>query len=115
MNDKDLENMMKNLKEDAKKFRSSFNAAVGKSTIRKTRQEKEAKDLVELFQRQTQGMFEHFKDKKNADAELPAVRDSADRIEKLLTTTPMGSQVDEDWQRVKSELGSISTAFGLKS
>jgi hypothetical protein len=36
MSDKDIENTMKNLKEDSKRFQSSFNSAISKSTIRKT-------------------------------------------------------------------------------
>jgi len=35
MSDKDVEKVMDNLQEDAKRFRSSFDSAIGKSTIRK--------------------------------------------------------------------------------
>jgi hypothetical protein len=49
LSDKDVETQMKNLKEDSKKFRSSFNSAIGKSTVRKTSREKDAKALVERF------------------------------------------------------------------
>lgn len=47
MSDKDAESLMKNLTEDAKRFRSAFSSAVGKSTIRETSQEKDAKALVD--------------------------------------------------------------------
>ena len=104
---------MKNLKEDAKNFRSSFNSAVGKSTIRETDQEKAAQQLVERFQKQTEDMHTHFKDKKNADTELPGVRDSASQTDKLLTSTPLGPKVDGEWTKVKTELTTISSAFGL--
>jgi|SRR6185369_17553520 len=113
MSDKDVEDMRKNLNEDAKKLRSSFNSAVGKSTIRKTQQEKDAKALVERFQKQTEGMLDHFKDKKKVDAELASVRSSADQIDTILTTTQMGDKVQSDWSRVKSQLGTISGAFGM--
>jgi hypothetical protein len=112
MSDKNVEDMMKNLKEDAKKFRSNFDSAIGKSTIRKTDQEKQAKALVESFQKQTEGMLSHFHDKKEANAELAVVRSSADQIDKLLASTPLGTQVDSSWARVKSEIATISGAFG---
>jgi len=99
MTDKNVEDMMKNLKEDAKNFRSSFNTAVGKSTIRKTDQEKAAKQLVERFQKQREDMHNHFKDKKKADTELPGVRDGASQIDKLLTSTPLGPKVDGEWTK----------------
>jgi hypothetical protein len=112
MSDKDVENMMKNLKNDAGNFRSNFNSAVGKSTIRGTDQEKQAKTLVQSFQKQTEVMLDQFKDKKKADAELATVRSSADQIDKLLASTPMGDKVATNWSKVKSELGTISSAFG---
>jgi len=39
LNDKDVEETMKNLNEDAGQFRSQFDSAVSKSTIRNTDQE----------------------------------------------------------------------------
>src|SRR5260370_24507539 len=61
LNDKDVLQHMKNLKDDAKKFRSSFNSALAKSTIRKTTQQKDAKTLAQNFERQTDSMYEAFK------------------------------------------------------
>jgi hypothetical protein len=43
MNDKDVEVFNEQLKEDAQQFHSSSDSAVGKSTVRKTGQEKDAK------------------------------------------------------------------------
>ena len=56
LNDKDVEETMKNLNEDAEQFRSQFDSAVSKSTIRNTDQEKQAKVLVEHFQKKTEDM-----------------------------------------------------------
>ncbi len=46
LSDKDVQQHMKNLKYDAKKFRCSFNRALPKSAIGKTTQEKDAKTLA---------------------------------------------------------------------
>jgi hypothetical protein len=115
MSDKDVEGMMNNLKEDAKQFRSDFNSAIGKSTIRNTDQEKQAKALAERFQKQTEELFDSFKDTKKADTSLPPVRDSASQIDKLLSSTTLNSKVSADWAKVKSELAMISSAFGVKN
>jgi hypothetical protein len=42
---------------------------------------------------------------------LTSVRDSASRIEKLLADVPMGSQVNDAWAKVKTELATVSDAF----
>lgn len=115
MTDKDVENTMKNLQEDAKKFRSSFDSAIGKSTIRKTSQEKEAKTLVKRFQDETKNMLSHFKSTKRADADLPVVNQTASQIDKLLSGITLNERVGLDWSKVKNELGMLSNAFGLKS
>ena len=113
MSDKDVEKTMENLKNDAKQLRSDCDSAVGKSTIRGTDQENQFKSLLERFQKQTESMHDHFKSKKNADEDIKSVHESADEIDKSLTTTPMGDKADAQWVRVKSELGSLSKAFGI--
>jgi hypothetical protein len=55
MNDEDVERTMKNLKEDSQRFQSTFNSAISKSTVRKTSQEREYKNIVKTFRDQTGG------------------------------------------------------------
>ena len=111
MSDKDAESLMKNLKEDAKRFRSVFNSAVGKRTIRKTSQEKDAKAPVERFQKQTEGLLSEFQNKQKADQSLPAVQSSAEQIDKLLTTTAMGEETSTACAKIKTELATIPGQF----
>jgi len=111
--DKDVENLMTNLKDDSKKFRSSFDSAIGTSTVRKTSREKDAKALVSRFVKETEGMLDHFREKKKGDAELQAVLRSADQIDAVMSEVPLGSRAESDWQKVKAELSSLSDAFGV--
>ena len=113
MSDKDIEETMQNLKNDGKHFQSSFNSAIGKSTIRKTSQEKDAKALVKTFAQQTDSMHTVFKDSKKADTSLPGVLDSAQRIDRLLADVPLGDNVTSSWGRVKSELNTLAQAFNM--
>jgi len=112
LSDKDIEAGCKNLLDDSKKFRSSFNSAVGKSTIRKTTQEKDAKQLVEQFQKRAEGTLKQFQKDKTAPG-LAALRSSADKIDSVLSTTAMGGDVTAQWAKVKTELGVLSGAFSL--
>jgi hypothetical protein len=111
LSDKDIEHMMNNLKDDAKSFRSTFNHAVSKSTIRKTSQEKDAKTLVQSFQNQTEGMLRQFQSSKKADTTLPVVLQSASEIEKIKTDVALGPAVDTQWAKIRTELDTISQAF----
>ena len=113
MSDKDIENTMKNLSEDTKKFQSLFNSAVGKSTIRKTSQEKDAKNLVKRFRDQTDGMLRTFGDKQQADASLQSVLNSASQIEKQMSEVSLGGETSTQWSRIKSELTTLSEQFNV--
>lgn len=114
MNDKDVESTMQNLKEDAKRFRSSFNSAVSKSTIRKTSQEKDAKALAERFQKQTETMLNAFKSKKKAEQELSSTMATADQIDKFLAATPLNDATTSQWAKVKTELATLSKEFEVQ-
>ena len=111
MSDKDLERMMINLRNDSKRFGQAFNPAIGKSTIRKTQQEKDAKSLVKTFQNQTDALLNQFKSTKQGQPALGDVLNSASQIDKVLADVPLGPQVGDAWSRVRTELATITDAF----
>ena len=113
MSDKDVEATMKNLKEDAKKLRKTFDSAVEKSTIRKTSQEKEAKGLSQQFEKQTEGLLNQFKDKKKADAGLATVMNTSEQLQKTIETAGISAQVSADWSRVQTSLDTLAKEFNV--
>ena len=113
MSDQDVGRLMKNLKQDAKEFRDSFKSSIGKSTVRKTSAEKDAKALVEAFQKQTETMLKHFQGEKKADTELRTVFASADQIDSLLQRVSLDARTGADWGKVKAELDLIAKQFGM--
>lgn len=113
ISDQDVGRLMKNLKQDAKEFRDGFKSSIGKSTVRKTSAEKDAKALVETFQKQTATMLKHFQGEKKADTELRAVLASADQIDSLLQRVSLGARTGADWGKVKAELDLIAKQFGV--
>ena len=113
MSDKDVEATMKNLKEDAKKFRKTFDSAVGKSTIRKTSQEKDAKALSQRFEKETENMLNQFKNAKKADTTLPAVLSTSNQLQKIIEGAGISGQVNPDWTRVHTSLDKLSNEFNV--
>ena len=113
MSDKDVEATMKNLTDDTKSFRSAFDSSIGKSTIRKTSREKDAKAQVKNFEGQTETLLNHFKKKKEANDYLPSVLDTANQIEGLLKEVQFDSSTTMRWNKVRADLDQISTAHGL--
>ena len=115
INDKDLENLMRNLRDDAKSFRPKFESDLKKSTIRKTSREKEARNLATRLEKQSEAMLKHFKDTKKADGELATVRSTAQQIEAIARQISLSSETMSRWSKIQTELQEISGAFGVQS
>ena len=114
LSDKDVANMMNNLKNDAKYFRPVWNKALSKSTIRKTSREKDARNLTTQFQNQTEGMLRQFQSNKTADQSLPVVQQTARSIEHVKSDVSLGPVVDQQWTRIRTEPDQIAQAFNSK-
>lgn len=113
VNDKDIEVMMNNLKSDTGRFRSVFNQAIGKTTIRHTSRAKDSKSLVTNFNNQVAGTYQTFKNTRKADAQLPLVIDTAGQINTLLQDVSFGDATDAAWAKVKTELKQLTDAYGV--
>lgn len=111
LSDKDLEQRIKNMNDDVKKFRSMFNSAVGKTSIRKTTQAKDAKALVSNFQAQAKQLYDRFKQTKKADPDLQNCLDSSARIDQVLQSTQFDSATVAQWSTIKGQLKDIASAF----
>jgi len=114
LSDKDVANMMNNLKNDAKNFRQVWNHALSKSTIRKTSREKDARNLATQFQNQTEGMLRQFQSNKTADQSLPLVQQTARDIEQTKSNVALCPVVDQQWSKIRTELDQIAQAFSSK-
>jgi hypothetical protein len=113
ISEKDAERLMTNMHDDAKKFRSSFNASISKSSIRRTAQEKESKTLVEQFLTDIGDMRSEFKKKKVAALTFPKVQSAAVQIDDLLQSVHLDEQTNAAWAKVRSEFQQVSTAFNI--
>ncbi len=113
VNDKDMAALMRNLRDDAKSFRPKFNSAIHKSTIRKTSQEKDAKNQVANFARQTEALLNRFKKDRNGQAEFTSVMNNAEQIDGTVNSLTLGPRVTEHWQKIRTELHRIAKAYGI--
>lgn len=114
VNDRDMEALMRNLRDDAKSFRPHFDTAVHKSTIRKTSQEREARDTADAFQRDTETLLNRFKKDHNGQQEFANVLASAKDIDRSVNSLSLGPQVASDWDRIRTELRRIASAYGIE-
>jgi cell division protein ZapA (FtsZ GTPase activity inhibitor) len=110
---KDIEALMKNLREDSKAFRSAFEDDLKKSAIRKTSQEKDARQLASDFEKQTDEMLSDFKKTKRANVAVENTLNTAQELNKIVASLQVGHHADSQWQKIRSELQEISNAIGI--
>lgn len=113
VSDKDVASLMGNLKDDVKSFRPKFNDAIHKSSIRKTSKEKDAKNLVERLQKETESLENQFKKTKKGDTELRVVMSTASQVDELVSSLQLGQDVQTRWGKIQTELRQIQSAFGI--
>ena len=85
-----------------------------KSTIRKTSQAKDAKNLVLTFQNQVDAMLDHFKKNRNDGAAVASAVNTAGQIDSLLRTVSLGPDVMSQWQKIREELHPIAVSYGIQ-
>lgn len=115
VNDHDMEAMIRNLRTDSKSFQSAFNDSIRKSTIRGTSQEKEGRNLVETFVKQVDNLQNHFKKTKNVGPAMPAVLDTAERIDKVVSNLQLDQKTTARWRKVRTELDQLAKASGVEN
>ena len=113
INDKDLEALMRNLRDDAKSFRQPFTSALKKSTIRKTSQAKDAENLAASFEKQTEALLNNFKQTRKGDANLSAVQGTSQQLEVIVKRYLLNSQVSPRWDKIQAELQQVLSAYGV--
>ena len=115
LTDKDIDTTLKNVQEDTRQFRDMFDSALRKSTVRKTSEEKSAREMVKTFEQELESTRHQFKDKRNVDGRLPAVLASRDKIDSFLSNVSLGDQTKAQWGRIKSQLDTLSKSFNMGS
>ena len=113
INDKDLEHLMRNMRDDAKSFRPPFTSAIKKSAIRKTSQAKDAENLALLFETQSESLLNNFKRTQKGDESLTAVQGSGQQLGAIVSRYQLGGQVETRWEKIQSELGQVMSAYGM--
>jgi hypothetical protein len=113
LNDKDLQRLMQNLKDDAQPFRQSFGNALKNSSIRKTTREKDARALVDTFAKQADQTLDIFKHGKKADDAVKEQVYTAAQIDPLVYSLQLNAQTTGQWEKLRGELHEIAQAYGV--
>ncbi|HLH35580.1 MAG TPA: hypothetical protein VKX41_12965 [Alloacidobacterium sp.] len=115
LSDKDVQQLMNNLHNDVKAFRSPFNSALSKSPIHKTSQETDAKNLARQLENQTGDMLNAFKKNQKADDAFRSVNSTAQQLDSIVRKLGPQSAAAPAWAKVQNDLNTLNPAFGIST
>lgn len=113
VSDKDVQQLMKNMVQDSKKFHSLFNSALSRSGIRKTSQAKDAQKLVGNFEKGNKILYDHFKQTRKSGPYLQNSLDTAAPIDQFLRTNQLDAVTVAQWGKIRKELSELAAAFNM--
>jgi len=114
MNDRDVQRLLENLKDDAKPFRETFASALKKSSIRKTSRERDARSLGDRFFKESEQALDIFKHKHQFQDQLTALVQTAGQIDPLVYNLNLNSQTKSQWEKIRAELHEAAQAFHVR-
>ena len=113
LSDKELEKVLNSLKGHAGKFSGAFKQDLSKSSIHKTTEEKEAKELADQFPKQIDELKKQFKNKKKAGPAFAAVSQTYTRLNGYMGKVTPTAKTTEAWNKVNVEMNRINQAFAI--
>jgi hypothetical protein len=113
VSDKDVETMMKNLRDDVRSFRPVFDSAIKRSTIRKTSKEKDARESAARLEQQTNAMLSYFRHTKKGGDEVSGAVSTAHEIDGLVNSLQLGPKVSFRWEKIQTELRQVTSALQM--
>jgi hypothetical protein len=105
--------ILQQLDRSSGRFRNSLNRAVARQRIDQTGSGNNVNTIQADFQRATTRLNTQFNQRQAVAADVENVLQSASVINRFMARNPLNRQVQSDWVQVRSDLNSLSAAYGL--
>jgi len=105
--------ILQQLNRSSGRFRNSLNSAVARQRIDQTRSGNNINTFQSDFQRATTQLNTQFNQRQAGAADVENVLQSASVINGFMARNRLNRQVQSDWNQVRTDLNSLSAAYGL--
>jgi hypothetical protein len=113
MNDKEVKKLMAQLKKDTGKFRKSFDSSLDKSRLNGSNREDDYNRFLKNYEDATERLYSRFKDNKSVGADVEAVLDGANEIDRFMTRRLASERAERDWSEVRQDLRRLAEAYNV--
>jgi len=113
LTDKEVEQILRRIEQQSKRFRSSLDSALDKSRLNGTRREDDVNEFIKQFDDEVKRLRDRFQDHKSVAADVQSVLDRAARIDEFMSNRRLSGKSENEWSRLKANLDELSRAYGV--
>jgi hypothetical protein len=113
LRDKDVEQLIHRVEQQADKFRGRLDSALDKSRFDGSKREDEINRYVKQFYKATEHLHDRFKDHKSVAADVQAVLDEAGHIDQFMRRYPLTSEAQREWSALRANLDDLARAYNV--
>ena len=113
LNDKEVKKLMAQLKKDTGKFRKSFDSSLDRSRLNGSNREDDINRFLKNYEDATERLYSRFKDNKSVGADVEAVLDGANEIDRFMTRRLANERAERDWDAVRQDLRRLAEAYNV--
>ena len=114
LNDKQVEQSMHRLKRDSDRFRKSLDSSLDRSRLNGTSREDDINAFMKDFYKETDRLYDRFKDHKSVSSDVETVLDRAARIEGFMHGRHFrNDKAERDWSIVRGDLDELARAYNV--
>jgi len=113
LSDKEVEEILRRIEQQSKRFRSSIDSALDKSRLNGTRREDNVNDFIQQFDDEVKRLRDRFSEHKSVAGDVQSVLDRAARIDEFMSSRQLTRKAEEEWVRLKANLDELSRAYAV--
>jgi len=114
LSDKEVEQILRRIEQQSKRFKSSLDSALDKSRINGTRREDDVNEFIKQFDDEVKRLRDRFSDHKSVSADVQSVLDRAARIDEFMSRRELSRKSQDEWSRLKANLDELSQAYSVE-
>jgi hypothetical protein len=112
LNDKEVKRLMAQLKKDTGRFRKSLDSSLDRR-LNGSNREDDINRFLKNYEDATERLYSRFKDNKSVGADVEAVLDGANEIDRFMTRRLASGRAERDWAEVRQDLRRLAEAYNV--
>lgn len=113
LTDKEIEQILRRIEQQAEKFRGSLDSALDKSRLDGTRREDDINTFIKEFDQEVKRLHDRFDERKSVAADVQAVLDRAARIDDFMRRRRLTDKAQDEWSTLRMNLDELAGAYGV--